>query len=226
MEITWLGQAGLLIKDTDITILADPYLSDSVEEVNPSLVRRVPVDYSFYDERPDVIICTHNHRDHADPVTLKRYLDTDYQIQVLAPQGAWETVKQIGGNHNYIRFNRHTEVTVKGYRFTAVLAEHEDIHPIGVIIEKDGIRLYITGDTLYNRDVFADIPDEIDVMFIPVNGVGNNMNMQDAKRFCEMVKPKFVVPMHCGLFDELDMNDFDCPNKIVPKFYRKINISF
>ena len=120
MEIIWLGQAGLLIKDSDATILVDPYLSNSVEEVNSKLVRRVPIDYSFYDESPDVIVCTHSHRDHTDPVTLKRYLEKGYQVQVLAPQGAFEEVRKIGGNHNYIRFNRHSEVTVKGYRFTAV----------------------------------------------------------------------------------------------------------
>ena len=161
MEIVWLGQAGLLIKDDDITILVDPYLSDSCGEINPKLKRRVAVDESFFDVRPDVIICTHSHRDHTDLKTLKKYLDKNSDIHVMAPQGAWDTVKKLGGNHNYIRFNRHTVVTVKKCTFTAVLAEHEDVHPIGVIVEKDGTKLYITGDTLYNSDIFEDIPKDI-----------------------------------------------------------------
>lgn len=222
MEITWLGQAGIMLRDFDITIIIDPYLSDSCGKMNPKLKRRVSVDAKFLEINPDVIICTHSHRDHTDPETLKHYLAGDKSMTVLAPQGAWEIVREFGGNHNYIRFNRHTEITINNCRFTAVLAEHEDVHPIGVIIEKGSKKYYITGDTLYNRDIFADIPDDIYMMFVPVNGRGNNMNMNDAQRFCEMIKPQIAVPLHCGLFDDIDMNDFEYKNKIVPQFYKKI----
>ena len=35
MKITWLGQAGLLFETNGVTIIVDPYLSDSVKEINP-----------------------------------------------------------------------------------------------------------------------------------------------------------------------------------------------
>lgn len=87
MKITWLGQAGLLFEDDEITILVDPYLSDSVETVNPRLKRRVRVDETFFDIKPDVIICTHNHRDHTDPETLKHYLTEKSSISVSCALG-------------------------------------------------------------------------------------------------------------------------------------------
>lgn len=222
MKITWLGQAGLLLESGGQTILIDPYLSDSVARVNPLNFRRKPIDARFLKVKPDVIICTHNHLDHTDPETLKHYLGKESCVTVLAPAAAWEEVRKFGGKHNYIRFNRHTEVTIGDIRFRAVKAEHSDPHPIGVILEAEGRCWYITGDTLYHTEIFGDLPERIDVVFLPVNGVGNNMNMVDAKRFCERIKPGLAVPMHCGLFDDLDMNAFAYEPKFVPQIYEEI----
>lgn len=224
MKITWLGQAGLLMETEGVKIIIDPYLSDSVKAINPKNYRRVAVDERFLKIQPDVLICTHNHLDHTDPETLKYYLDCDGGITVLAPEAAWQEVRKFGHDHNYVRFNRHTQWTHGKIRFTAVKAEHSDPHPIGVIIEAEGKVLYITGDTLYNTDIFADLPERIDAVFLPVNGVGNNMNMEDARRFCEKIGAKKAVPMHCGLFDSMDMNEFDFEPKVVPTFYEEIKL--
>lgn len=222
MKITWLGQAGLLFETEDTKILVDPYLSDSVAKINPNNARRVPVCEDFLYIAPDVIICTHNHLDHTDPETLAHYLDGSEGVLVLAPQAAWQEIRKFGGNHNYVQFNRHTEWTHGNIRFTAVMAEHSDPHPVGVIIDHAAKTYYITGDTLYNIDIFADIPPDIDVLFLPVNGVGNNMNMLDAARFADRVGAKQVVPLHWGLFDDLNPNEFPCRNKVVPKIYEEI----
>ena len=224
MKITWLGQAGLLIETEGVKIIIDPYLSDSVKAINPKNYRRVAVDDRFLQIQPDVLICTHNHLDHTDPETLKHYLDCDGGITVLAPEAAWQEVRKFGHDHNYVRFNRHTQWTHEHIRFTAVKAEHSDPHPIGVIIEAEGKVLYVTGDTLYNTDIFADLPGHIDAVFLPVNGVGNNMNMDDAGRFCKKIGAKKAVPMHCGLFDSIDMNEFDFEPKVVPTFYEEIKL--
>ena len=224
MKITWLGQAGLLFETNGIKIMVDPYLSDSCGKMNASLKRRVPVDESFLKTGPDVIICTHNHLDHTDPETLEKLLSAEKSITVLAPQAAWAEARKFGGTHNYVQFNRHTEFTVGGVLFRAVKAEHSDIHPIGVIIEAEAKKYYVTGDTLYNTDIFEDIPQGIDAMFLPVNGVGNNMNMTDAKRFCEKINPKAAVPVHCGLFDNIDMNEFDYEKAVVPEFFKEIKL--
>ena len=94
-------------------------------------------------------------------------------------------MRKIGGNNNYALFNRHTSWTESGIKFTAVKAEHSDITPIGVIIDDGEKKYYITGDTLYNEEIFSDIPGDIHCIFLPVNGVGNNMNMADAARFAK-----------------------------------------
>lgn len=47
MRVTYLGQAGLLFEKDGFKIMIDPYLSDSVEKINPKNYRRVKVDESF-----------------------------------------------------------------------------------------------------------------------------------------------------------------------------------
>jgi L-ascorbate metabolism protein UlaG (beta-lactamase superfamily) len=221
-----MGQAGLLIETEGVKIIVDPYLTDSVVKVNPKNYRRVPADESFFDIVPDVIICTHNHLDHVDPETLPVYLGRGGSILCLAPEAAWAEMKKYGGDHNYVKFNRGSQWTLGGVRFYAVRAEHSDPHPIGVIIEAEGKRLYVTGDTLYNTAIFEDVLPfaPIDAVFVPINGVGNNMNMADAARFCEVIRPRVAVPIHWGLFDNLNGADWEYPEKVVPTYYQEIKI--
>ena len=85
-------------------------------------------------------------------------------------------------------------------------------------------KYYITGDTLYNEEIFEDIPDDIYALFLPVNGVGNNMNMTDAARFAKRVNAKKTVPLHIGLFDNLNPDDFECDNKVKAEIYKEIKL--
>lgn len=222
MKITYLGQAGLLLETGGLAILVDPYLSDSVEKVNPKNRRRTPVDPSFLKLRPDVFLCTHNHLDHLDPETLSHYFTPDVRMTVLAPSGSWEKLRAYSGDNNYVLFNRHTEWTEGSVRFTAVRAVHSDPGAIGVIISAEGKRWYISGDTLYSRELLEDLSGSFEAVFLPVNGVGNNMNMADAARFAAQLDAKYIVPVHIGLFDGLKGEDFPSPNRVLPEIYREI----
>lgn len=222
MNVTWLGQAGLLLEIEDKKVIIDPYLSNSVEKINPLNYRRFPVNEDFYKIRPDIIILTHNHLDHTDPETLEKYLNNYSGITVLASQNAWNTVRAFGGTHNYVMFDRGTTWTEYDMKFTAVYAEHSDDYAIGTIVCDGNKRYYITGDTLYNEKVFADIKEKIDVLFLPINGVGNNMNMTDAAHFAKRINADTVIPLHFGLFDEINPQNFKCENKIILQPYEKI----
>lgn len=224
MKITWLGQAGLLFEKGDMKIMIDPYLSNSVQKINANNYRRVPVLESLFNIKPNLMIFTHNHLDHFDPETVKRFVTNDTAVTVLAPSSVWGEVRKIGGNNNFVLFNRGTTWTEGGVKFTAVKAEHSDPSPIGVIIADGEKKYYVTGDTLYNKEIFDDLPSDIYAVFLPVNGCGNNMNMVDAKAFCQAINPKFAVPIHCGMFDDIDVDEFDYENKIIPKIYEEVKI--
>lgn len=49
------------------------------------------------------------------------------------------------------------------------------------------------------------------------------MNMIDANLFCKRIKSK-AIPLHCGLFDDINMNDFEYENKVIPEFYKEIKL--
>lgn len=224
MKITFLGQAGLLFENENIKIMIDPYLSDSVEKIEPKNVRRMKVEASFFDIKPDVMIFTHNHLDHFDTETVPYFINKESNVTVLAPKSVWDNVRKIGGNNNFVLFNSGTSWTYFDVKFTAVKAEHSDPTPIGVIIDDGDKKYYVTGDTLYNEEIFKDIPKGIYALFLPINGVGNNMNMADAKRFSERVDAQYTVPIHFGMFDEINPEDFKCDNKIIPEIYKEIKL--
>lgn len=139
MKVTWLGQAGLIFETDNKIIMVDPYLSDSVETIEPQNKRRVPVDECFFDIKPDIIVLTHNHLDHTDPDTLKHYLTENSNVLVLASGNAWKTVRSMfGGNNNYVMFNDRTKWTEENIVFTAVKAEHSDETAIGFVMEAEG----------------------------------------------------------------------------------------
>ena len=224
MKITWLGQAGLLFEKNGFKIMIDPYLSDSVEKLNPKSYRRVAVDESLFEIKPDVMIFTHNHLDHFDPETVENFISKDTKITVLSPSSVWNEVRKISGNNNFVLFNRHTTWTENSIKFTAVKAEHSDPAPIGVIIDDGVKKYYVTGDTLYNEEIFEDIPKDIYALFLPINGVGNNMNKTDASNFAKRINAQKTVPIHIGMFDEITAEDFECENKVIAEIYKEIKL--
>lgn len=226
MKITWLGQAGFLFETDTLKIIIDPYLSDSCRKINPRSYRRFPVEEAYLSIIPDVLILTHVHLDHTDPETLDHYLKNSDGVTVLASGNAWEKVRGYGPSHYYVMFNDGTEFTLGGITFQAIYAEHSDDKAIGVMFTVEGKTYYVTGDTLYNRKVFESLPDtRIDAVFLPINGVGNNMNSKDAMRFADRIGAEKIVPCHFGLFDDIDAQKVICrDNAVIPIPFKEIEL--
>ena len=226
MNVTWITQAGLVFETDKLTIMVDPYLSNSVGERNAAKMRRIPVDESIFDIRPDVMIITHEHLDHLDPDTLKVFLSReDKPITVLAPYNAYRRLLEFGGIHNYVLLGPHSVWSEGGVTFYAVSAEHSDRCAAGYIIDDGTKTYYVSGDTLYNYDVIDDVielcEDGVDYAFLPINGVGNNMNARDAADFAYEIGAKCAIPVHYGLFDDIDPRGFDFENALILEPYVK-----
>ena len=224
MKVTFLGQAGLLFEKNGFRIMIDPYLSDSIGKNNSDKHRRKVIDESFFGIKPDIMIFTHNHPDHYDPETVSHFITKESNVVVLAPKSVWDEVRQFGGDNNYVLFNRGTSWTERDIRFTAVKAEHSDISPIGVVIDDGDNKYYITGDTLYNEEIFEDVPEDIYALFLPINGVGNNMNFADAIRFADRINAVKNVPLHIGMFDDMTADMIHIKNKVIAKEFEEVRI--
>ena len=203
MKLTWLGQAGFyLLCKNGTGIMIDPYLSDSLFLANGESHRRqTPLCESFLRARVDVLIITHAHGDHMDFGTIDELVKGNRGLAVLAPEHVFRTVSQrYGSDVDGMLFDPGTEITLHEILFRAVYAMHSDPCPIGAVIEADGLRICHTGDTMYHRRLLEDCPSGTDLLILPINGKGNNMNAVDAARLTRALKPKAVFPMHWDMF--------------------------
>ena len=229
MKVTWLTQAGLLLESSRLQILIDPYLTDCMGEANPKKARKVPVDHSFFEKKPDMILITHEHIDHCNEKTLKRFLESsDKEITILASAGAYNRILPMSGDHNLVLVAPHTVWSEGGITFYAVHAEHSDRSAVGFIIDDGKKTYYVSGDTLYNYDVIDDVldlvEDGVDYAFLPINGKGNNMNAKDAADFAYEIDAKCASPIHYGLVDDVDPATFDFEDKVILAPYEEYSL--
>ena len=229
MKVTWLAHSGLCFENDRLTVLVDPYLSDTLGETCEKKKRRVPVDDSLLEIMPDVILITHAHPDHLDLATLMKYLSRDdKEITVLASASAYEKLAHLATSHNLVLLSPHSVWSEGGVTFYAVKAEHTDRDAIGFILDDAEKTYYVSGDTLYNFDVIDDcldlVEDGVDYAFLPINGKGTNMNAKDAADFAYEIGAKTAIPVHYGLFDDVDPDDFDFDDRLILKPYVKTEL--
>ena len=147
---------------------------------------------------------------------------------MLAGKNAYTHLLELGFEHNYVLLSPHSVWSEGGVTFYSVHAEHSDRGAVGFIIDDGERTFYISGDTLYNYDVIDDVldlaPDGVDFAFLPINGVGNNMNARDAADFAYEIGAKSAVPLHYGLFDDIDPKEFDFEDSVILEPYKETKI--
>ena len=104
----------------------------------------------------------------------------------------------------------------------AAMAAAMNADAVGKLIASGNVPAHLQKYGKTVQEIFADLPQNIDVVFLPINGVGNNMNMVDAAAFAKKIGAKVVVPVHVGMFDEIDPATFPLENKVVPQLYKEI----
>ena len=229
MKVTWLTQAGFLFESSRLQILVDPYLADTMGEINPKKARKIPVDERYFDVKPDLILITHDHVDHCNEETLKRFLEnSDKTITILASESVYNRLLPLAEDHNLVLLAPHTVWSEGGITFYSVHAEHSDRSAVGFILDDGKKTYYVSGDTLYNYDVIDDVldlvEDGVDYAFLPINGRGNNMNAKDAADFAYEIGAKNAIPTHYGLIDSIDPESFDFEDRIILTPYEEVEL--
>ena len=228
MKLTWLAGSGLLFENERLTVLVDPYLSNSLSKKGEKWERRIPIDESFFDIKPDVILITHAHGDHLDKETLSKFLDNAEGITLLLSESAYNELSSYSDRHNVVLLSPHSVWSIGSVTVYSVRAEHSDRSAVGFIIDDGRKTYYISGDTLYNYEVLDDVldlvEDGVDYAFLPINGMGNNMNAKDAADFAYELGANAAIPIHYGLFDDIDPADFDFEDAIILTPYKKTEL--
>ncbi len=221
MRLTWLGQAGYKIETEKTTLLIDPYFSDSAASV--ACHRKQPVDRSVWEIEPDIILITHDHIDHNDKETLKHFINENTSRTVLSPKSVRKGLAEYKGNHNLVEVSDGVVWTNDDVVIKTVSARHSDEFAVGFIIETEGKNVYHTGDTLYCPSMLKAILN-VDAVILPINGRGNNMNAEDARKFAADIDASLAIPMHFGMLDDIDPHIFTYKNTYIPEIYREFEL--
>ena len=231
-RIEHLGQTGLRIDIGGLTLLVDPYLSHSVQELDAvDLVRQVPILYQP-DELTmiDWVLITHEHMDHCDPQTIPAIAEASPQAYFIAPEPVRKLLKtwNINEQRIYPATTNWIELGCE-LKVRAVPAAHpriilgEDGHPkaVGYLLERNGKNLWVAGDTSLCEELINSIKEllPIHAAFLPVNednyyrrrrGIVGNMSIREAFGLAAELSIQQVVPVHWDLFDV----NSTCPDEI------------
>jgi len=173
-KIKWLGHAGFKIEG-DKVIYIDPF------QINDS-------------EKADIILITHEHYDHCSPEDVEN-IQKDSTVIITIDS----CLEKLSGNIKTVKPG--DEISFENINIKAVPSYNIDkkFHPrssdkVGFILTIDGESVYHAGDT----DLIPEMKDfHADIALLPVSGT-YVMTGEEAVRAAEMIKPKYVIPMHYG----------------------------
>ena len=200
------GQAGFIVKSSSGQLLAiDLYLSNCVErlEGHKGFKRLLPQLLDPADLDFDVIICTHPHLDHFDIDAVPEMISKGGKL--YASIDCEKLVKQLQMEYyeDSITYVKPGDHYISGdFDLTFVNCDHGQGAPdaVGVVVKVDGKTIYEVGDSCLRLDRVNEIPQPLDVLISPVNGMYGNMNSADTVQLAEVLNPEVVIPCHYGMF--------------------------
>jgi L-ascorbate metabolism protein UlaG (beta-lactamase superfamily) len=146
-----------------------------------------------------LVIHTHDHYDHCA------------NYEALAGEGV-----QIYGSckHTSNKAGDTLKVREIGLEFVEAYNPEKQFHPkgsgTGVIIELGGIRIYHAGDTEYIPEM-AEV--KCSVALLPIGGT-YTMDIEQAVKAVELIKPKVVIPMHYNYIDGTNADPAEFANLV------------
>jgi len=200
IKITFIGHSCFFIDSGKFKLLIDPYIKG-----NP--VARASDDQT----RADYILITHGHGDHlGDAIEIakkhKSEIISNYELCTYCDSQGVEKIHpmHIGGGKK-LPFGS-VKLTIAHHGSTLGNTGGYGGNPAGFIIRIDNKIIYHAGDT----GLFLDMKligelDKIDLALLPIGG-NFTMDIPDAVKAVEFLKPRLAIPMHYNTFDLIACN--------------------
>lgn len=215
--LTWIGHASFLLQLSGMNMLIDPVMSPNLGGIYP---RNVPpgLSWSALPKPIDVVMITHNHRDHLDLPTLKRLGSAPLYV---VPHGMRNWFLKAGFPH-VEELGWWDHITVGTCQVTFVPAQHWSRRGLmdmntswwgGFVVEDKDYRVYHSGDTAW-FDGFQEIKNRcgrIDFAMLPIGAYAprwfmrhQHMDPDDAFKAFQALEAEVFVAMHWGTFKLTD----------------------
>ena len=206
-NLLYAGQAGFIIKSrSGQTLAIDLYLSECGERIEghigfkrllPKILK--PQDYLF-----DYIIATHPHFDHYDIDSMPYLMDNGH-TRLFASTECSKFVCETGIDKQRVCYVKPYDTYQAGdFTLHFTNCDHGKLAPdaVGVIIEVDGKRILVVGDTCLRLDRKEEYlsKGQIDIMIAPINGAYGNLNETDCVELVKALQPRLIIPCHYGMF--------------------------
>ena len=149
----------------------------------------------------DYVFSTHTHYDHFSEDDIEMLLKEDTVI--ITPDSSRELACDLTKDRNRVVIvEPENEYELPDVKFSTTYAFNKEkmYHQkqekwVGYIIEMEGVKYYIAGDT----DNIKEIRNvECDVAFLPIGGK-YTMDYKEAAELANTINAKIVVPTHYGL---------------------------
>lgn len=195
MKLKFLGHSCFYVEEGDFKALIDPFLSN-----NP----QASTAFSDFNSISHVFV-THGHGDHlGDTVPLASQNNatviTNYEIaSYLGGKDISTHPMHIGGRTKFDFGVVKMTPALHGSGIETIGGLIYGGNPCGFVIEVNGKKIYHAGDTGLTMDMKLLEIENIDVALLPIGG-NFTMDMEDAVRAVEFIKPKKVIPMHYDTF--------------------------
>ena len=180
-NIHWLGHDSFRIQGDGLVIYIDPW----------KLKRAPPA---------DLILITHDHRDHCSPADVNKIRQDDTVIvTVKAAASKLQGKIKVVEPGDELAVKGIAIQTVPAYNVNKFRSPGNPFHPkesghVGFIITVEGQRIYHAGDTdCIPEMAFIDA----DIALLPVSGT-YVMTADEAIQAAEIIQPKLAIPMHVG----------------------------
>ena len=203
LALVWLGGAGFAFKSASgIVVYVDPYLTDCARDIGLPRVAAYVVRPE--EVRCDLLVTTHHHVDHFDPLAVPVLASRNPECICAGPPSCAQRYQSCGvANERIWTLSPGDRREIGDIAVLAVPADHGALAPdaIGVIFDFGGITVYHMGDTCLHPDALESIaPRGLDILIPPINGYKGNLNPREAAMATAILKPRMVIPSHFWLF--------------------------
>lgn len=149
----------------------------------------------------DFIFITHEHYDHFEPESIAK-IKKDSTFLVAPESMQKKALSESGIALENGLFYQPGESHEAGDMRIETIPAYNKMKPFhtkgkkwqGYVVEMDGVRYYVAGDTDVNEDIKK---VSCDVALVPIGGF-YTMDKKQAAEYIAQIKPKAVIPTHYG----------------------------